>query len=85
MSVITSAFLRSLQATDSFYNWSVVDFTLRLTFRSPCRLAERKEEGRTDNAETITRSKYWQWIIQSENPLPRYASGQKVYLSTMYI
>ena len=24
-------------------------------------------------------------IIKSKNPLPKYASGQKVYLSTMYI
>ena len=36
----------------------------------------RKVEGRTDNAKTIS---------PLENPLPRYAPGRKVYLSTMYI
>jgi len=48
---------------------------------SPCALDQlsvvhsqpdgRKEEGQTDNAKT--------------NSLPRYASRQKFYLSTMYI
>ena len=51
------------------------------TFRS----RRRKEEGWTDNAKTISPGNLWQGIIRSENPLPRYASRQKVDLSTMYI
>ena len=84
LGAITSAFLRSLQATYSFPNWLSGRRQLTLDCESTnCTNYVGRLPPIAKN--NIPLEIFWQRIIKSENPLPRYASGQKVYLSTMYI
>ena len=71
LGAITSAFLRSLQATDTFLlgQWQEAsDFTMPLW--------SKRKEGQTTLKQYPPRN-LREGIIKSENPLPRYASEQK--------